>query len=184
MFLDGGGEYFKSPLLTLSMLLLLILFSGCASPIDLSEAKSIPKNEGVVFGRLKAISDGEIQTFSTIFGESTMSILILPDGSSKGTYFPLKDEGFFFLHLPPGGYTIASFEGHFSPAMRGRIFAHFDVFQDEVTYIGTVTLVFAGARYRRFVEDEYEVAIEQFREKFPEIKREPRRSLMVLEKQR
>ena len=191
LLVGGGGEYFKGFLLTLSILLLPVLFSGCypSSRIDLPETKSIPTNEGVVFGRVKIINDGEVMTdFHTGYNVSMMRIVILPDDSSEKIEYAFYHDGSFVWHLPPGGYTIGTFETKRRPftadKITGRIFAHFDVVNDEVTYIGTITLDFKGLRYRKFVEDEYELAIEQFRKKFPEIKREPRRSLMVLEKQR
>jgi hypothetical protein len=188
---SGGEDYFKSPLLALSILLLLILFSGCypSSAIDLPETKSIPTNEGVVFGRVKIINDGEVMTdFHTGVDVSMMEIVILPDDSSEEIEYAFYHDGSFGWHLPAGGYTIGTFETRRRPFtahnIHGRIFAHFDVVKDEVTYIGTISLDFKGLQYRKFVEDEYEAAVEQFRKKFPEIKREPRRSLMVLEKQR
>ncbi len=191
LLVGGGGEYFKRLLLTLSMLLLLVLFSGCypSSAIDLPETKSIPTKEGVVFGRVEVIYDGEVMTdFHTGIDISMMEIVILPDDSSEEIEYAFYHDGSFVWHLPPGGYTIGTFVAKRRPVttrnILGRIFAHFDVVKDEVTYIGTITLAFRGPRYSKFVEDEYEAAIEQFRKKFPEIKREPRRSLMVLEKQR
>jgi hypothetical protein len=172
------------------MALGLSLTTGCAqSPIELSDHQTIQQTKGVVFGRLKAIFDGKVQeTFSTMFGGSTMSLLILPDDSSKGTYISLREDGHFFLHLTPGGYTIAGFEGRMpglsSYDIKGSIFAHFDVQPNTVTYIGTLILVFEGDTYKRYVTDEYELAIQKLQERFPEIKKDPHKNLMIMEKRR
>lgn len=170
--------------------LILVLFSACASsPLNLTHTQTIPRNEGIAFGRVKVFSEGnERKGFSTILGESTMSVLVLPDNSSQGTSFPLRDAGFFFWHLPLGGYTIAGFEGLttelFRHLIRGRVSARFQVLPDAATYIGTLTLMFEGSRYAKFVEDDYERAVEEFRKRFPQIKGEETKSLMVMEKER
>ena len=168
--------------LALAFTVVLVL-SGCASsPIDLSKTKSFPQNDGVVFGRVRIISDGETEKLTTIFGESRFGVLLLPDQSSKAMYVPLKDDGSFFWHLPPGGYTIAGFE--YQKSTTGRIFAHFDVIKDKVTYVGTLTIMFRGSRYAISVEDEYDSAIKEFRKRFSEIKGEARKSLLEMEKRR
>ena len=160
-----------------------LVLSGCASsPIDLSKTEPFPQNQGVVFGRVRIISDGETEKLTTIFGESRFGVLLLPDQSSKAMYVPLKDDGSFFWHLPPGGYTIAGFE--YQHSKTGRVFAHFDVIKDRVAYVGTLVITFRGNRYAISVEDEYESAIKKFRESFSEITGEARKSLLEMEKRR
>jgi hypothetical protein len=68
--------------------------------------------------------------------------------------------------------------------IKGRVFARFQVLPDAATYIGTLTLLFEGHRYAKFVEDDYEPAVEEFRKRFPQRKEEVRKSLMVMEKER
>lgn len=186
------------------LLLILALFlSGCASDrFDLSKTTAVPQGEGVVFGRVKVTSDGKIENLSRAFGKGTFSIVILPDTSSEGITIPLKKEGYFFWHIQSGGYTIAGFQlGSSLDYIRGRIFAHFDVTRDKVMYIGTLTMVFdrggktrklmealgildAKWRYVMFVEDEFDSAEQEFRKRFPEIREDITKSLMVMEQTR
>ncbi len=163
-----------------------LLLSGCASsPIILSETTIVPQNEGIVFGRVKVMSNGKEKSVSSpVSGESTWSVVILPDGSSRGIYCPLYGEGYFYWHLPPGGYTIAGFEGE-GGRTKGRLFAHFTVLKENsVAYIGTLTVLFSGARYTRIVEDEFDLAVTKFKSKFPKIKEEIIKNPMRVEEQR
>lgn len=162
-----------------------LVLDGCASsPIILSETTILPQNEGIVFGRVKVMSNGKPRSLSSIFGESTWDIVILPNGSSRAIYCPLYGEGYFYWHLPPSGYTIAGFE-EAAGRGKGRLFAHFTVLRENsVTYIGTLTILFVGARYTRFVEDEYDLAVTKFKSKFPEIKGEITKNCMKMEEQR
>lgn len=162
-------------------------FIACApSPIALMNTEAVQSDEGVVFGRVKIVSNGsEWENFSTIFGESRMSVLILPTDSSQGAYYPLRGSGSFFWHLPSGDYTIAGFEGitsgFFSQRIKGRIFARFKVVPGEATYIGTLTLLFVGNRYSTGVEDEYGSTLDEYRKRFPQIRLEHRKDLMLME---
>jgi len=184
-FLDAIGRDHKMKKIAILFMVALLLSGGCASaPIDLSKGESVPQNEGVVFGRVKVISGEKTENFTSAFGESTFGVLVLPDGTSKAVYCPLKDDGFFTWHLRPGGYTIAAFEWRHWGISRGRVFAHFAVPKGKVSYIGTLTLVFRGGRYIKFIEDEYGLAIKAFKRQFPEIKEEITKNLFEMEKER
>ena len=164
----------------------LSLMTGCAqSPIEISDRQAIEQTKGVVFGKVEPLFRGEVRkSLFTRSGGSTMSLLILPDDSSKGTYISLREDGHFFLQLTPGGYTIVSFEGGTSYKIGGGIFAHFDVQVNTVTYIGTLVLVFEGDTYERYVIDEYELAVKNLQERFPQIEKSPHKTLMIMEKRR
>ncbi len=99
-------------------------------------------------------------------------------------YCPLKDDGSFSWHLPPGGYTIAAFEWRHGGVSRGRVFAHFTVPKGKVSYIGTLTLVFRGSRFIKFIEDEYDPATRAFKKQFPEVKEDITKNLLEMEKER
>ena len=174
----------KWPGFFLAVALSLIL-NGCASsPIILSETTIVPQNEGIVFGRVKVMSDGKTMRLTSIFGARTWEISILPNGSSRAIYCLLNGEGYFYWHLPPGGYTIAGFEGA-GGRIKGRLFAHFTVLRESsVTYIGTLTILFTGERYARFIEDEYDLAVTKFKSKFPKIKGEITKNSMKIEEHR
>lgn len=185
-----GGRDARRPVTTWACALALALLSACtASPIDLAETSALPAHEGIAFGRVRFVLDGEAtENFTSILGDSSMSVLILPEHSSHGTYAPLRGNGYFFWHLPAGGYTVAGFEGRSSPNagyhIQGRVFADFQVAPDTATYIGTLTLLLKNNRYARAVSDDYEPAVAEFRQRFPQRQGEVRKALMVLEKER
>jgi hypothetical protein len=160
--------------------------TGCAhSPIELSDGQAIEETKGAAFGNVKTLFRGEVRkSLFTMSGGSTISLLILPDDSTQGSHISLREDGYFFLQLTPGGYTIVSFEGGTSYKIGGSVFAHFDVQANTVTYIGTLVLFFEGDSYHRYVTDEYEVAKENLRERFPQVSREAGKNLMTMEKRR
>jgi len=169
-----------------------LVILGCATPssvIDLYKTRSAPENEVIIFGRVKVIDKGKIANLSSFSGElmkeSTFNIVVLPDGSSKAIYHPLRGDGYFYLHLPQGGYSIAGFEWWHEGFVKGPIFAHFNAPKDKtITYIGTLGINFAGDRYTKFVEDEYELAMTKFKSEFPEIEGEFTKNLMQMETRR
>jgi len=171
-----------------ALILASLMLVGCAMPtsvIDLYETRAAPEDEAIIFGRVKVIENEKTANLSSLLGESTFSIIVLPDGSSKGIYHRLHGEGYFYWHLPQGGYSIAGFEWMRGSELKGRIFAHFNAPRGKtVTYIGTLGIRFDGGRYTKFIEDEYEIAVTTFKKEFPEIKGEFTRNLMRMEKER
>jgi hypothetical protein len=173
---------------TSSILLLVVL----ASSIDLSRAPATPENDGVAFGRLSVVYNGQevknVRSQVTLFGDTWFDLVLLADGTSRAQSAPLDGDGYFFWRLPPGGYTIVGFEASTptvaSRAMRGRIAAAFLATANTVVYVGTLRLVFQGERYATRVEDESEHAVQRFRKTFPNISSPIANSLMVLEKAR
>jgi hypothetical protein len=169
-------------------ILIILLLTGCASSsIDLSEMQSLPQDQGIIFGRVRVIEGGTEVKLSSWRGLSRLRLIILPDTSSKAIYVPLKEEsGFFIWHLSAGSYTIATFTWDRGSAdyIHGRIFADIRVLENKAAYIGTLTLSFTGSSYTTFVEDEYECSLSTFKNKFPDMKEEPIRYLMQMEKKR
>jgi hypothetical protein len=158
----------------------------------MSGMRTIPEGEGLAFGRVKLKWKGDEKSFTTVLGEKPWSVVILPDDSSTAIDFQLGGDGVFFWHLPPGGYTVAGFQGVtpelFSSRVKGRVFAHFNVVRSAGMYIGMLTLSFdeSGYPYQRTVEDEYELATRDLAARFPEIdiNMNVRKELMVMERQR
>ncbi len=163
---------------------------GCtASPIDFSKISAVPENEGGVFGRLMIIYEGQkLNNLITIFGERKFHILLLPEGSSEPVDPPLENDGYFFWHLPPGTYTIATFEGSTpefgSVAVQGRLFVDFRVINNTVSYIGTLRVIFKQHRYGKDVQDDYDEAIKHFSQTFPHLQTHITRNLMTVEAER
>lgn len=179
----GGGSMAIARRFWASFLVLagLLLSAGCTASIDLSGIKSVPESEGVAFGRIKVVRGGEEENLTGFLGEKPWSIIILPDGSSNAIDYNLSGDGSFFWHLRPGGYTIADFQGY---GLSGRLFTHLNVVGNTATYVGTLTLYMDRSRYRMSVEDDYEHAAKGLSVRFPEIKMDVRKELMVMERRR
>lgn len=165
------------------LLILALFFVGCATnPIDFSKAKTVPQGEAIVFGRVSIIYKGEPKVWKGIPPYSPFQILVLPTATKEAYSFALFEDGSFYWHLPPGTYAISGFDW-IEKHMRGRIFAEFIVPEDKsISYIGKLTLDFNQTyHYSMCVEDDYNHAIQNFKNKFPEIKGEPVKNLMKLE---
>ena len=161
------------------LLILTLFLAGCASnPIDFSKGKTLPQGEAIVFGRVGVIYKGEPK----IWKYRVFLILVLPTNTSEAFSYGLLGDGSFYWHLPPGAYAISGFDW-IETGRRGRIFAEFVVAEGEpIIYIGKLTLDFVQRyRYVMRVEDDYDLAIQKFKEKFPEIEAEPTKNLMKLE---
>lgn len=167
------------------LFILIILFlTGCASSINLSEIKSLPQNEGIVFGRVKVI--GEEKKFGHY-----IRLIILPENSSEAIDVPMCEYDCTFIwHLPAGSYTIASVRlskskedllgGRTTTVRTLRIFAYYKVLENKATYIGTLTITFSGT----YIADEYELSSRTFKNKFPDMKVEVIKNLMQMEERR
>jgi len=169
--------------------ILLFLFAGCASgTIDLSKTKVVPQGESVVFGWVNVILGGNpvVNWGKVSVPIYSGKIFVLSNATSKAVAYNLSGDGTFYWHLPSGDYSIAAIEF----AARGGnvnvpIFADFQITQDKpIIYIGKLTLVYGGLRAHIDVEDHFSQEIEKFKNKFPEIKGEPVKNLMKLEKRR
>lgn len=170
------------------VLILEFLF-GCAGPaIELPPDATLPETEGVAFGQVRLTSDGEEQNLSSFLGESKLSVILLADDDQAPIRHHLRDEGYFFWHLPPGTYTITSFQGltpeFLSSHMKGRIFARFNVLEDLATYIGTLNIAMTGHQYGLFIENDSPRALPKFKERFPNIDLETKTDIMILEPRR
>ncbi len=170
-------------------MLIILLLTGCASSsIDLAEMKSLPHDQGVIFGRVRLIEGGKEKTLMSWHGLSRLRLMIISDTSSEAIFVPLKDSGVFIWRLPAGSYTIAHFRWwrYMGPSAHrhGRIFADFRVFENKATYIGKLTISFTDSSYTVSVEDEYESSLSAFKNQLPDMEEEPIRCLMQLEERR
>ncbi len=167
-----------------------LLITGCYVPslVDISDIKTLPPGEAIVFGRVKVISDGEPLEWGVHLKRFLVSIL--PDGRSTEEDYELSGDGFFYWHLRPNSYTITAFQyinlsliGTPAGTRSGRIFAQFTIPKGKpVIYIGTLRLDFFGNRYNMLIEDDYDNALQRLRSTLGEITGEVTKSLMQLEK--
>lgn len=162
-----------------------MLLGACVpSPIDFTTTTSLPKDEGVVFGRVRLLEGGEEQNLSTVFGESKCKLIIVSAKTSQALYVPLQDDGSFIWHLPEGNYTIASYEWRSYGTLTGRIFAGFNVFHSRANYIGTLLITIAGARFNVDIVDDYETALSTVQDRLPFSAESLTKQLMKMEPRR
>lgn len=172
-----------------------LLITGCYDPslVDISDTKAFPPDAPIVFGRVKAISDGKPIDWGGVYvfpHFKRFFVSMLPEGSSTQEDYELSGEGFFYWHLRPNSYTITAFQyvslsliGTPAGTRSGRIYAQFTVPKGRsVIYIGTLTLNFVGNRYNMLIEDDYDKALQRLRSTLGEITGEVTKSLMQLEK--
>ncbi len=139
-----------------------------------------------MFGRVNVIYKGEQKVWKGIRPYTPFQILVLPANTKEAYSYALLDDGSFYWHLPTGSYAISGFQWTAAGGggtKSGRIFAEFVVRENEhLIYIGKLTLDFDGKyHYAMRIEDDYERAIENLKNKFPEMKYEPVRNLMKWE---
>ena len=170
-----------------SVLILTIFIFSCASlsPINLSDPKAVLPNEAIVFGRVEVMEGGTAITSWGIWS-GIFQIFIQADNFSKTIDYALSGNGSFYWRLTPGNYTIIGFDGPGSMGLgrrSGRIFARFTIPKENSTvYIGTLTIYFMRGVYSKRIKDDYDLALENFKKKFPGIKGDADKSLMQLEK--
>ena len=132
---------------------LIIILSGCALPISLKDYNSIPQEERLVFGQIKALNMGKNPKFT---------IFIKAENSKTEFYDQIKDDGYFYWHLKPGKYRIT----HFRTYGIGRIWATFEVNDNShITYIGTLNLM-ASVVSEVSIKNNITVAKEKLKNKF------------------
>jgi hypothetical protein len=146
----------------LPMLLLYVaitfLITGCASdPISIKNISSIPKDENIVFGQIKALNMGE---------EPSFKILIRTDKSRSEKATLIDQDGYFLWHLKPGNYIITAFKRSVWWAQSvgwGRIWVTFEVKKDSpITYIGTMDLI-GGAVSKTVIRNNIDTARERLK---------------------
>jgi len=142
--------------MTKNLLLLfcvIIILSGCALSISLKDYNSIPKEERLVFGQIKALNMGKNPRFN---------IFIKAENSKTEFSDVIKDDGYFYWHLKPGKYIIT----HFGRRGIGRIWATFEVIDNShITYIGTLNFM-ASVVSEVSIKNNITVAKEKLKNKF------------------
>ena len=173
------------------LLLLALLLTSCAArPLlkDLNDIEAVPAKEALVFGRVKVFDEGQPLDLGFHFwgGYVPFDIHIISDAGPEPTpytYTPSGD-GSFYWDLAAGGYTITSFWGVFrwGEVTRRGIFARFVIPEETpLVYIGTLTIRKEEDHFTMGIEDEYDQALQWFKQRFPEVKGSVAKRLMQLE---
>ena len=172
-------------------LLLVYLLTSCVAVMR-SDIEALPGKEPVVFGRVKVIENGQPMDWG---GGGRFAVVIIPDaGPEPIPYgYPLIGDGSFYWHLPRGEYIITEFAravrdwtlgaGIFgSRLVRRGILARF-VIPEALSsiYIGTLIIRSEAGRYTMSIEDEYDEALQRFKQRFPEVKGPVAKRLMQWE---
>jgi len=155
--------------------------AACASQTALKRAEELPAGEVAVFGQVRVLEDGQRTS-------RTVTLFVAPEGRSQGERIDLEDDGSFTWHLRPGAYQIAGFR-------IGAAFLHAELGSGRIggrlvvpegagaVYAGTLQLSFAGGRYGRRVQDEYDEARAGFARRFPSLAPRAVKQLMTMEEE-
>ncbi len=148
----------------------------------------------MVFGRVKLISEGRPLDLGWRWFQFpprervSVSLTVVHEDRSTASFDQVSSDGFLYWHLPEGRFTITEFvwswHRHETPRVSRRpVGARFEVpAKSWIGYIGTLTIGSEGGLFVVRVEDEYEQAVVALKQRFPEIQRDPQKSLMRLER--
>jgi len=150
----------------------LAFLSGCVDTTTVRPDEVSAAGQVVVVGRLRVLHEGEDNEWSLF---RPARIYIARDGKGKAASRELmRSDGMFFLPLEPGEYMFvgASFnnpkswsEGQL--ARTSRVGARFTVPQGvESVYIGTVKIEALEGGYIQSIDDDYEMGIAAYLEKY------------------
>lgn len=169
---------------TLTILIAASLCLSCTpSPIALTEIGQLAPNEGIAFGQVQVIENGQEQKLA-VLGESKFGLFLQNKNTSESIFVPIKKDGNFVWHLPAGQYRIAGFEWKTYNTLSGQVFAEFTATKAKATYIGTLLIRFHGSRYVISVGDDFEKAAATTLSHFPQLQGKMVNALMSLEARR
>ncbi|MEW6290384.1 MAG: hypothetical protein AB1545_11070 [Thermodesulfobacteriota bacterium] len=164
--------------------ILLFLLTSCAGKgfiVDINEAPS--DDQCIVFGKLTLIGAEGVEKWGEKFFEKPL-LIILPPNSNIAHSYEIKDDGNFFWSLSPGEYTILGFGNFMSVSQKLPIRAKFNVpIGKKSLYIGNFLLIMQSNRFGCTIEDNSEISISKFKNKFHNIREEPSISIMETEPQ-
>jgi len=152
----------------------------------------------LVFGRIGVVEDGIEKTWAIPRGgtanEISFQIFIRGRHSSLKASHYLTREGYFYLRLPPGEYTIWKWMYRFPRGQASTIeplTVSFDVLPGRVIYIGTLYIYLPSvstgplpslgaerAKTRYDIVDEYGMAIQLSTSRYPNFPASPERHVM------
>jgi hypothetical protein len=127
------------------------------------------------------MEDGVLKKWGKVFYKKPFLVLLSPTSDVASTY-DIKDDGKFFWALSPGDYTILGFSNRANPNSQLPIKANFTVPADKkCMYIGDFLLVTQGPRLIYGVENHSQIAISDFKARFPHIEEIPAVDIMKKE---
>ena len=156
------------------LIAIVILTFSCAKKGIIADIKEAPTTDQcIVFGKLTLMDSGIVKKWGEVLYEKPLLVLLTPTSDVAGAY-DIKDDGKFFWALSPGEYSILGF----GDRMQGRhnlpTKANFTVPADKkCMYIGDFLLVFQGSRFGYKIENNSQIAISDFKARFPHIEEIP-----------
>ncbi|MDR4485723.1 MAG: hypothetical protein R3B95_21450 [Nitrospirales bacterium] len=166
-----------------------VLLLGCSGKSFLLSEEGSSPGECIVFGSITLQGKGE-EDVNEKYPKGGGVSLYHESGGSPLITIGLKEghTRMFFLSLKPGRYFLPSFKtgfdlGDIKSIKTYRVFSEFRA-QDpkSIAYIGDLSICFEGCSSFASVRDQYEMAVQIFKEKFPKINSSIFKSLMQREK--
>ena len=156
------------------LITIVILTFSCAKKgviVDIKEAP--PTDQCIVFGKLTLMDSEGVKKWGKVLYEKPLLVLLTPTSDVAGAY-DIKDDGKFFWALSPGEYNILGFGDRIQGRSQLPTKANFTVPADKkCMYIGDILLVIQGNRFSYGIEDNSQIAISDFKARFPHIEEIP-----------
>jgi hypothetical protein len=172
-----------------TVLILVYVLSGCASEgLRIENNYDMSKNPGksIVIGKISA-------KLKTSFSWPTSNAFVLVNQSSEKKIITqhFSRDKHFFVALDAGEYNIKELILGYGISGSIGLTAHdvplskaFSVSPDEVVYIGKLSVEYTAdesygvADVQITISDEYDLAVEEFRKLYPNIKKDVRKNLL------
>jgi hypothetical protein len=166
------------------LICIVILTFSCAKKGIIVDIKEAPRTDQcIVFGKLTLMDSEGVKKWGKVFYNNPLLVL-LPPSSDVASSYDIKDDGKFFWALSPGEYTILGFGDRVRGGSQLPIKANFTVPADKkCIYIVNFLLVIQGNRFSCEIEDNSQIAISEFKARFPHIEETPIVDIMKKEAQ-
>ena len=167
-----------------------VLLTGCTAAVKMETARSLSKEQVIVFGKVNATVDGRHIKMSTSGFKSYLTIEFRQAGSPTIMEYKVDETGYFFWALAPGEYEVLGTYGfadvgwfEMKVPLAQPVWIPFTV-QPEVEslYLGDLTL--AVSKNRPIVQklnDNYSESIKEFHKRYPGAHTDPLNKATKLE---
>ena len=160
-----------------------LVLVACVGQLQVKDVDVPSLNQGIVFGKLDLTEDGKAQPWKSFFAGVEAKLLISQPGSRKAMTYSIGGDGSFYWGLEPGDYTILGFDILNGGIRSGHIGATFTVSEEaKSVYIGNLKVLMEKGIYAVGIEDDYSVAAELFKNRFPKAQN-PVKNLALLDEE-
>ena len=168
-----------------------VLLAGCTTAVKMETARSLSKEQVIVFGKVNVFVDGRHIKMTPSGFKSYLTIEFREVGSSTIMEYKVDETGYFFWALPPGDYEVLGVYGFSAEVglfemmvpLAQPVWIPFTVQPEaESMYLGDLTLRLNKKRpVVQMLKDNYSVSIKAFRKMYPDAHTDPLNKVTKLE---